>query len=144
MVRSTGRLAYAGRALPRGRTVTEWRAGGTVQPAGPGPGTVTGNRPRPRPVAEAPSPIVILGPAAPCTAPVTGNRPGPRPVAETPSSIVILVPSAAGITTGWAGDMVAASDRVGAGTGMSAISALSALASVRQSKTFGWAVLSAP
>ena len=40
--------------------------------------------------------------------------------------------------------MVAASERVGAGTGTAATRALSALACVRQSNTFGWSVLVPP
>src|SRR5262249_11751329 len=67
------------------------------------------------------------------------------PVADTPSfSATFVGPSAFGMTTGWAGDRVAASDLLGAGRGIAAIKALSALACVRQSRTFGESALSAP
>ena len=70
---------------------------------------------------------------------------GKKPVAEAPRSIAMdVVPDADGMTTGCAGDIVAASDSIGVKVGTSPIRALSALACVRQSKTFGWASSVAP
>ena len=70
---------------------------------------------------------------------------GNQPVAEIPRSMAMgVLPDDAGMTTGCAGDMVAARDSCGVQTGISPIRALSALAWVRQSKTLGCSSLVAP
>src|SRR5690349_1632823 len=63
---------------------------------------------------------------------------GARPVACTSTwTFTCVALPVAGITTGNAGSVVADNDRVGGTVGTAAIKALSALACVRQSKTFG-------
>src|SRR5690606_8103322 len=112
---STGSVPLTGRALPFGRRVIVAVVGETVQPSGASTFTVT-----------------FIGFDA-------------GPVTDTPTSIrSLVVPVRAGITTGCAGDVVAAREYVGTGTGMSAISALIALAWVRQSKTLGCSGLVPP